>query len=119
MFNAGPSAGAIVHENWDGLVSAASPPRRGEIIHIFAIGLGAVNPEPPEGTAAPVEPLARLASPLVCSDSEVLYAGLAPGHVERVYQVDLRIGDVTGYTQFKCSLGGEGEFIFVSLNVLR
>lgn len=114
-----PRAGAIARQNWDGLADFNSPPHAGEIIHIWAVGLGAVSPEPPEGTLAPsAEPLARLAAPLVCSGSEVLYAGLAPGYLERIYQVDLRIGNVTGYTQFRCSLGAHDPFIFVSLNVL-
>jgi uncharacterized protein (TIGR03437 family) len=121
--HASPRAGLIAHENWDGLVGFGlpfgTPPRRGEIIHIWAVGLGAVSPEPLEGTPAPsAEPLARLARPLACSDSEVLYAGLAPGYLERIYQVDLRLGDVTGYVQFFCSFGGEDRFIFLSLNVL-
>jgi uncharacterized protein (TIGR03437 family) len=119
QIDAYPTAGGIAHQNWDGYVDAASPAHAGEIIHILAVGLGPVNPEVPDGTAAPaVEPLARLAAPMTCSNSEVLYAGLAPGTLERVYQIDLRLG-VAGYRQFTCSISGvASNFIFVTLNVL-
>jgi hypothetical protein len=49
----------------------------------------------------------------------VLYAGLAPGAVERVYQVDLRIGPTAGYQQFTCTLGGSEPFVFLTLNVVQ
>ena len=113
-----PAAGTIVHQSWDTLVTAASPPHVGEIIHVYAVGLGSVNPEVPDGTPAPsAEPLARLATPMVCQNSDVLYAGLAPGAVERIYQVDLRL-NVSGYWQFHCSIAGLTDFIFLTLNVL-
>jgi uncharacterized protein (TIGR03437 family) len=114
-----PRAGAIAHQNWDGLVDCcAGAPHAGEIIHVWAVGLGAVVPEVVPGTIAPsAEPLARLASPMVCDNSQILYAGLAPGYLERVYQVDLKIGNVTGYTKFNCSIGSL-NFLFLSLNVL-
>jgi uncharacterized protein (TIGR03437 family) len=114
-----PIAGAIAHQNWNGLVDNGSgAPHAGEIIHIWAAGLGVATPEVPEGAAAPLATLSRLTAPLVCSGSEVLFAGLAPGYVERYYQVDLRLGSATGYTQIKCSLGSGDPFIFLSLNVV-
>lgn len=116
----GPRAGVIVHQNWDRMVDyGGNAPHAGEIIHVFALGLGAVSPEVPPGTVAPVAgPLSSLADPMRCDNSEVLFAGLAPGFLERVYQVDLKIGDVTGYTKFDCSIGGRESFLFLSLNVL-
>jgi len=81
--------------------------------------LGPVSPEVPDGAAAPsAEPFSRITQSLTCSNAEILYAGLAPGTVERAYQIDLRIGPTPGYQQFKCSLGGSPLFIFLSLNVL-
>jgi uncharacterized protein (TIGR03437 family) len=92
----------------------------GEIIHVYAAGLGPVSPEVPDGAAAPsVEPFARITQSFTCSGAEILYAGLAPGTVERIYQIDVRIGPALGYQQFKCSLGGSPLFIFLSLNVLQ
>jgi len=35
-----------------------------------------------------------------------LYAGLGPGYLERVYQVDLRL-NATGYRRFDCSANGK------------
>jgi uncharacterized protein (TIGR03437 family) len=91
-----PTAGAIAHQNWDGPVDCCTKaPRAGEIIHVWAIGLGAVTPEVPVGTTAPLAPLSRLALPLLCTGSEVLFTGLAPGYVERIYQIDLRLGSAT------------------------
>jgi uncharacterized protein (TIGR03437 family) len=104
IIDTAPRAGDIAHQNWNGLVSNDSPAHAGEIVHIWAVGLGATNPEVPTGVVAPsAEPLARLAAPLVCSNSDVLYAGLVPGYLERVYQVDLRLGSQTGYLKFTCS----------------
>jgi uncharacterized protein (TIGR03437 family) len=119
QIDASPRAGGIAHQNWDGYVDSGSPAHAGEIIHILAVGLGPVNPEVPDGTTAPsVEPLARLAAPMACSNSEVLYAGLAPGTLERVYQIDLRLG-APGYRQFTCSISGvASNFLFVTLNVV-
>jgi uncharacterized protein (TIGR03437 family) len=105
-----PSVAAIAHQNWDGLVTYTSPAHPGEIVHIWAAGLGPVSPELPAGAAAPsAEPLARLVPPLLCNDSEVLYAGLAPGYFERVYQVDLRLGDTSGYFLLRCSTAMNGS----------
>ena len=48
----------------------------------------------------------------------MLYAGLTPGTIERVYQVNLRLGRVPGYQKFTCTLDGKDEFIFLTLNVV-
>ena len=112
-----PTAGAIARADWT--QTYVGPIQTGEIIHVFGIGLGAVSPEVPPGAAAPSsEPLARVVNTLACSNAEVLYAGLAPGTVERVYQVDLRIGPVAGYQKFTCTLGGGDPFIFLTLNIV-
>lgn len=111
-----PRAGALYREDWT-LVSNLTV-HTAEVIHVLAVGLGGVLPEVAPGTAAPSsEPLARLASPMSCSNATVLYAGLQPGTVARVYQVDLQIGGTTGYQQFGCSLGGTAPFAFLTLNV--
>jgi len=113
-----PLAGAIARQDWT--QTYVGPIKTGEIIHVFAIGLGPVSPEVQPGTAAPsAEPLPRTTQPLTCSNAEVLYAGLAPTFVERVYQVDLRIGPKAGYQQFFCTLGGSDPFIFLTLNVVE
>jgi uncharacterized protein (TIGR03437 family) len=113
----GVRAGALYQQNWT-LVQNLTV-HTGDVIHVFAVGLGAVTPEVPAGAAAPsTEPLSRLASPMSCTNASVLYAGLQPGTVARVYQVDLQIGTKTGYQQFSCSIGGGPAFAFLTLNVV-
>ncbi len=112
-----PRAGLVARLNWEPFfVGPVSP---GEIIHVFALGFGPVSPEVPEGALAPAtEPYARLAQTLNCGNLEVLYAGLQPYNVQRIYQLDLRIGPKTGYQQFSCTLGGGAPFVFLTLNVV-
>jgi uncharacterized protein (TIGR03437 family) len=111
-------AGAIAHQNWDALVTPANSPHVDEIIHVWAVGLGPVVPDPGLGALAPsAEPFARLAQPMTCSNAEVLYAGLAPGWVARIYQVDLRLGPNAGYQQIPCTIGGR-TVAFLTLNIL-
>jgi uncharacterized protein (TIGR03437 family) len=94
-----------VHQDWSGPVTGNSPPRSSEILHVYMVGLGAVNPEILTGFPAPsVEPFSRLATPMVCANWTVLYAGLAPGDTWRVYQVDLQLGPQTGQVTSTCSL---------------
>jgi uncharacterized protein (TIGR03437 family) len=108
-----PRAGALYRENWSALSDLTV--HTGEVIHVYAVGLGAVTPEVPAGRQAP--DLAPLASPMTCSNATVLYAGLQPGTVARIYQVDLKIGTTTGYQQFTCATGGL-TFAFLTLNVI-
>ena len=113
-----PVAGPIARQDWTRTFSG--PVNTGEIIHVFALGFGPVSPEVPEGAAAPsAEPFARVTQPLGCSNAEVLYAGLAPYAVERIYQIDLRIGPVAGYQKFTCTLGAGAPFVFLTLNVVQ
>jgi len=113
-----PVAGAIARQDWTR--TFVGPINTGEIIHVFAIGFGPVFPEVPQGAAAPAaEPFSRLTQSLACSNSEILYAGLAPFAVERVYQIDMRIGPTPGYQKFTCSLGGANPFLFLTLNIVQ
>jgi uncharacterized protein (TIGR03437 family) len=114
VFEYYPTVAGIAHQDWSGPVTDTSPAHAGEILHFFMVGLGAaVNPEVPPGVAAPsTEPLARLATPLLCDGQQVLYAGLAPGETWRVYQVDLKLGSQTGpMMSLSCSANG-GETWF-------
>ena len=112
-----PRAGPILHQDWT--QTFVGPIGTGEIIHVYAIGFGPVSPEVPEGAAAPsAEPFSRITQSLTCSNAEILYAGLAPGAVERVYQIDIRIGPTPGYQKFTCSLGGADPFLFLTLDIV-
>jgi len=115
-----PWVTAVAHQDWSGPATSGSPPHAGEILHFFMVGLGAVvDPEVPLGVAAPSsEPLARLATPMLCTGQQVLYAGLAPGETWRVYQVDLQLGSQTGQVTFNCSVdGGKTWFAMPYFNV--
>jgi uncharacterized protein (TIGR03437 family) len=71
--------GGIAHQNWGRNLHVLDELLTGEIIHVWATGLGAVSPEVAEGsTAPPAELSPGWPSPLTCSNAEVLYAGLAP-----------------------------------------
>jgi uncharacterized protein (TIGR03437 family) len=111
-----PTAGALARQDWT--QTYVGPINTGEIIHVYAIGFGPVFPEVPEGAAAPsAEPFSRITQSLTCTNAEILYAGLSPGTVERVYQLDIRIGPTPGYQKFTCSLGG-APFLFLTLNIV-
>jgi uncharacterized protein (TIGR03437 family) len=111
-----PRAGAILRQDWT--QTYVGPINTGEIIHVYAIGFGPVLPEVPDGAAAPsAEPFSRITQELTCSNAEILYAGLAPGAVERVYQIDIRIGPTPGYQKFFCNLGAL-SFTFLTLNIV-
>ncbi|MEP6714540.1 MAG: hypothetical protein ABJC09_03135 [Terriglobia bacterium] len=79
------------------LVSAASPASGGEIIVIFAAGLGRVTPDTTPGrlaqAAAIIAALPQfqiLLAGAPCPPANVLYAGLAPGF-SGLYQINLRL----------------------------
>jgi uncharacterized protein (TIGR03437 family) len=112
----GPQAGAIFRQDWS--QTYVGPINTGEVIHVYATGFGPVSPEVPDGASAPAaEPFSRLTQTLTCSNAEILYAGLAPGAVERIYQIDIRIGQTPGYQKFECNLGGQG-IAFLTLYIV-
>jgi uncharacterized protein (TIGR03437 family) len=89
-----------VHGDWSALISRNNPARSGEVIHLYATGLGPVDAPVRAGEPTPEEPLPRLSRPLPCGyyNTEgttlplppALYAGLAPGLVG-IYQVTFQI----------------------------
>ena len=88
------------HQDFSGLVTNQSPARPGEVIHAYAVGLGAVTPAMATGMPTPLDRLFRLADPFDCHAGvytddgplEVVFAGLAPGLI-CIYQVDIRMPD--------------------------
>src|SRR5262245_17948402 len=74
--------------------SQSRPARRGEIIEIYATGLGAVSNPPGFGQAGVVDPLSRTLGTAIAMlgtvRATVLYSGLAPG-LPGVYQVNVLI----------------------------
>ena len=90
-FTGPPEAGAIFHEDGVSPVTFESPARQGEIILIYALGLGSVTP--PLATGAPSVGNLTVATPTVTIDgiaAEVKFSGTAPGFVG-LYQINVKI----------------------------
>ena len=99
-----PKVLAAVHQDWLSEATINSRAQPGEVVHVFATGLGAVTPPVATGMYAPsAEPYARLVQAISCEGAETLFAGLAPGTIG-IYQIDLRIGAISP-TRLLCSLG--------------
>jgi hypothetical protein len=85
---------AITHSNDFSLVSASKPATAGEILSLFATGLGPVNPGVDPGQPFPSKPLAAVNSPVQVTvngkAAEVLGAVGFPGAVDG-YQVNFRM----------------------------
>ena len=87
----GRGAAAVLHEDGVTPVTAPSPARPGEIVVLYATGLGTVNP--PLATGAPSTGNRTVTTPTVSIDGipgEVLFSGAAPGFVG-LNQVNVRI----------------------------
>jgi uncharacterized protein (TIGR03437 family) len=84
-----------VHEDFSSLITRQIRARAGEIVHLYAIGLGAVEPTVPTGARTPAAPVSRVRDRFECTTGptnrlEVRFAGLAPGMIG-IYQVDVRV----------------------------
>jgi uncharacterized protein (TIGR03437 family) len=93
----GTGAGVVVHGSDFSLVTAANPADPGEVISVFATGLGLLNPsiatgvpvtDPPPQTT--VTPDVRIAGRL----ANVRWSGAAPGYVG-LYQVNVEVPSET------------------------
>ena len=88
------SGPAVTHSTDFSLVSASKPAASGEILSIFATGLGPTRPSPDPGQPFPSSPLAVVNSPVDVTvngkSAEVLGAVGYPGAVDG-YQVNFRV----------------------------
>jgi len=97
IFTLSPDGQGAVLIGGSGLIARAPtdgqsrPARRGEVIEIYATGLGAVSNAPPFGDAGSADALSRTLGNTIAvigtSRAAVLYSGLAPG-LPGVYQVN-------------------------------
>lgn len=101
---------AVVHSSDFSLVTTAKPAKAGEILSLFATGLGPTNPGVDFGQPFPASPAQIVNSPVALSvngnPADVLYAGGYPGAVDG-YQVNFRLpsGTNTGIVTLRLTAG--------------
>jgi uncharacterized protein (TIGR03437 family) len=106
-----PGSGIAVHNADYTLVTTASPLTVGEVVFVYASGLGAVTSAPLTGSAAGARPTSDVRASVRATfggqTCQVLFAGLAPGFVG-VYQVNFRVppGVPAGARDFVLGVGG-------------
>jgi uncharacterized protein (TIGR03437 family) len=88
---------ATVLRSSNGLVvTSSNPVHRGDVLTIYATGLGRTSPAVETGMPAPSEPLASALIPPVVTlggvPMQVEFAGLTPGEIG-VYQINVRVSD--------------------------
>lgn len=90
----GKGAAVVLHALTYTPVTAANPARPGEVLSLFATGLGPVRPFVPTGRPAPPQPLASTTNTINIvvgsTPARVLFSGLAPGFVG-LYQVNFEV----------------------------
>jgi uncharacterized protein (TIGR03437 family) len=86
--------GAILHTSDYSVVTPENPARPGEIVAIYATGLGYVPSPPPTGMPASASPLSRCGweyrARVAGVAGETLFCGLAPGYAG-LYQLNVRL----------------------------
>lgn len=95
IFAYGSASYAVAVHSSDGtLIGRSNPAAPGEIIIVYATGLGPLSLDLPDGFGAPSNPLAFTVDPFRAivdgEDCEVLFSGLGPGFVG-LYQLNLRL----------------------------
>ena len=90
----GQGTAVVLHGLTYAPVTTANPARPGEVVTLFATGLGPVQPFVPTGWPAPPQPLAMTANPITVTlgsvPARVLFSGLAPGFAG-LYQVNFEV----------------------------
>ena len=105
-----PAGPAVAHSSDFSLVSAAKPATAGEVLSVFARGLGPVRPGVDPGQPFPASPLAAVNSPVEVTvngkAAEVLSAVGLPGAIDG-YQVNFRMppGAAKGPANIQVSAG--------------
>lgn len=121
------STGFAIAEDWNtgyAQITASAPAQPGDIVILFATGLGAVMPKAITGqaatTASPISGSGALTVTLngtALDPSAVLYAGLSPGSVG-LYQINVVLPPNPGTNpQVQVSLGGQTSAAGCQLSV--
>jgi len=114
IFTIDGSTGAIQHGSTYQPVTASNPAKRGEVLIIYATGLGAVSPDPGLGNpAASSPPAVTKTTPTVTiggATAQVLFSGLAPGFVG-LNQVNVQVpqGTASGNVDVVLTSGGSSS----------
>jgi uncharacterized protein (TIGR03437 family) len=98
--------------------------RGGDIISLYATGLGPTNPvwqagEIPDRTAAIRERLTVTIGGTALAPEDVLYAGLVPGYISGLYQINLRVPATVagGEVPIMLGIGGVNSTAGTVINV--
>ncbi len=117
----GSGPGAILNENGT-LNTASNPAAKGSIVVLYATGGGLMNPPGVDGRPAPGASSLLLPTTVTVGGlpAEVQYSGNAPGLVEGVIQVNIRLSPNTpsGSQPVVLTIGGQSSPATVSLSVL-
>lgn len=127
LFFGPPKLVTSAHQDFSGLITSNQPARPGEIIHIFASGLGPVMPPVPDGASASATPLSWTMNPVTCGalgtsgnliPLTLWFAGLAPGQTG-VYQLDVQLPGTLpagNPVQVRCGVGSNSGGIAVPVS---
>lgn len=84
----------VITDSRGALSDSTNPARRGEVVVVYATGLGATSPLVATGAVSPSNPPARVIQPVIAYiggvAAPVEFSGLTPGFVG-LYQVNIRI----------------------------
>ena len=105
--------GQLAALNQDGSVNSASNPASpGSILSVFATGLGAMTPQLPDGAVAMQianTPVVKPAITVNGQSAEVLYIGNAPGLVQGIVQINLRLPNPLPPSPFRLLYPGTAD----------
>ena len=94
VFTMDGTYGAIQHGSDYSLVTPATPAEKGEIVTVYATGLGRVMPAVSSGIPVPLAPLSSTTGSITVMIggqlAEILYSGLTPGSIG-LYQLNVRV----------------------------
>ena len=111
FFEGTPGTAAALDAN-NRVVTSSNPARRGQVVQLFANGLGPVNNQPASGDPAPSSPLATTKSPATVTigglPASISFSGLAPGFAG-LYQINAVVpaGVAPGTQPVVVTIGGQ------------